>query len=208
MHEILWINHAIQQIKLLPQKKDMISAGNSVNTHLSLKDFEHLSNFCKILPFWILNLMFELLIKPTHQISAVINCSFLIIIHILTIGKNLNCLLNLSMSLCSSQCRRGHICLRFHKLIICNVIKIEFFMPLLMIITTTFFSRMPFTIFLISCITCATLASIFDSVMKRRDLKAPLASIWVKKKASERGRFRGKSLSPVRYSWSRHDHEF
>ena len=98
--EILWINHAIWQIKLLPQKKGMTNTGNPANTHLSLKDFKHLNNFCKILPFWVLNLMLEFHIELTHQISAVIDCSFSIVVHILMIKKNSNFLLSFSMLLC------------------------------------------------------------------------------------------------------------
>ena len=52
-----------------------------------LKVFKHSSNFCKILFFKVLNLMLELFIKFTHQISAVINCFFSIIIYILTIKR-------------------------------------------------------------------------------------------------------------------------
>ena len=208
MCEILWINHIIWQTKLLPQKKGIISAGNPANTHFSFEKFKHLSNFCKILPFWVLNLMLELFIKLTHQISAVIDCFSSIIVHILMIGKNLNCLSNPSMLSCSSQCRRGHIHLRFHKLIIHSATRTGFFMPLLMIITITSFPRVLLMISSTSCIISSILALVFDFITERRDLKAPLTPIQVKREASKEGRSRGKSLSPVRHCWSRHDHGF
>ena len=185
-----------------------MSASNSVNTHLSLKGFKHLSNLCKILPFWVLNLMLELLIKLTYQISAVIDCSFSIIVHILMIEKNLNYLSNFSMLLCFSWCRRSHTYLRFYKLIICSVIRTESFISLSIIATITFFLRVLFMISLTSCITSPALTSVLDSVMERRDLKALLALIQIKRKASEGSRFRGKSLLPVRHCWSRYDHGF
>ena len=207
-HKILWIDYAIWQIKLLPQKKDMMSTSNSVNTHLSLKNFKHSSNLCKILLFWILNLMLEFLIKPIHQISAVIDCSSSIVVHILIIEKNLNCLPSSSTLLCFSWCRRGHTHLKFHKLIIHSVIRTEFFMPLLIIIMITFFLKMFFTISSTSCTTCAALISVFNLVTERRNLKASLTLIWVKREASKKGRFRGKNSSPVRHCWSKHDHGF
>ena len=152
--------------------------------------------------------MLKLLIKFTHQISAVINCSSLIIVHILTIEKNSNCLPSFSMLLCFSWCRKNHTCLRFHKFIIYSVIRTEFFIFLLMIAVITFSLKMSSVISLISCITCAALTSVFDSATERRDLKASLTSIQVKREVSKRGRFRGKSLSPTRHCWSRCDHEF
>ena len=206
--KIFWIDHTTQQIKLLLQKKGIMSADNSVNIHFFLKGFKHSSNLCKILFLWVLNLMLELFIKLTHQISAVIDCFFSIVVHILMIGKNLNCLLSSSMLLCFSWCRRGHTCLRFHKLIIHSATKTGFSMPLPMITVTTSFPRVPHahsprtspsTISLTSCTTSAALASVLDPAMERRDLKASLALIWVKREASEGGRFKGKSLLPVRH---------
>ena len=185
-----------------------MNTDNSVNTHFSLKDFKHLSNLCKILPFWVLNLMFKLFIKLIHQISAVIGCSSSIVVHILMIGKNLNCLSNSSMLLCFNWCRRDYTCLKFYKFIICSAIKIEFFMSLFMITVITFFLRIFSVISLISCITCTVLILIFNFVMERRNLKASLTLIWVKREASKKGKFRGKSLLPVRHYWSRCDHEF
>ena len=195
----------------------MINAENFVNIHLSLKVFKHSSNLCKILLFWVLNLMFEFFIKFTHQISAVIDYSFSIIIHILMIKKNSNCLLSFSMLLCFSWCKRSYICLRFHKLIICSVIRTGSFMPLLTITMTTSLLRVPPdlsprtgspTISLTFCIISAALTLIFDPATERRDLKTFLTLIWIKREVSERGRFRGKSLLLVRHCWSRCDHGF
>ena len=185
-----------------------MNAGNPVNTHFSLKNFKHLSNLCKILLFWVSNLIFKFFIKLTHQINTVINCSSSIIIHILMIGKDLNCLPSSNTSLCSSQCRRSHTCLKFHKFIICSVIRTGFFIPLLMIAAITFFLKVPFVIFLIFCTTSAALALIFDFITKKRNLKTLLALTWVKREVSERGRFRGKNSSLIRHCWSRCDHKF
>ena len=165
------------KLSFCPKKKGMINTGNPANTHFSLKDFKHLNNFCKILPFWVLNLMLEFLIKFTHQISAVIDCFFSIIVHILIIEKDLNCLLNLNTLLCFSQCRKGHTHLKFHKFIICSATRTGSSMPLLIIATIIFSSKVPSVISLISCITHTVLASVFNSVMERRDLKASLALI-------------------------------
>ena len=194
-----------------------MSADNSVNTHFSLKDFKHSSNLCKILPSWVPNLMLEFLIKLTHQISAVIDCSFSIIVYILIIGKNSNCLSSFSTSPCSSQCRRGHTHLRFHKFIICSAIRTGSSMPSPMITVTTSFSRVPHThssrtssptISLTSCTISAALALVLDSVTERRDLKASLISTQVKREDSKKNRFRGKSSLPARHYWSRCDHRF
>ena len=185
-----------------------MSADNPVNIHLFLKGFKHLSNFCKILPFWVLNLMLKLFIKFTHQINIIFNYFFLIVIHILIIEKNLNCLLNLSMLLCFSWCRKNHICLKFYKFIIYSVIRTEFFISLLTTAVITSFSKMSFIIFSTFCITSAVLVSVFNSVMKRRDLKASLTLIWVKREASEGGKFRGKSSLSVRHCWSKCDYGF
>ena len=143
--------------------------------------------------------MLELFIKLTHQISAVINCSSPIIVHILMIKKNSNCLPSFSILLCSSQCRRDHIYLRFHKLIIHSATRTGFFMPLPIIATTTSFPKMPPMISLTFCTTSSALVSILNPTTERRDLKAPLALIQIKREASEGGRFRGKSLLPVRH---------
>ena len=72
-------------------------------------------------------------------------------------------------------------------------------MPLLMIAVITFSLKVPSAISLIFYITCAALALIFDSVTERRNLKAFLALIQVKREASEGGKFKGKSSSPVRH---------
>ena len=152
--------------------------------------------------------MFEFFIKLTHQISAVIDCSFLIIVHIFTIEKNLNYLLNFSMLLCFSQCRRGHTYLRFHKFIICSATRTEFSMLLLIITATTFFLKMPHTYSLrtgssaispTSCTTSTALALILNPTTERRDLKTFLISIQIKRETSKRDRFRGKNLLPVRH---------
>ena len=143
--------------------------------------------------------MLEFHIKLTHQISAVIDYSSSIIVYILMIEKNLNCLLSFSTSLCFSQCKRSHTCLRFHKLIIHSVIRTGFFMPLFTITVTTFFLKVSSVIFLIFCITSTVLISVLNPAMKRRDLKAFLAPIKVKREVSKRGKFRGKSLLPARH---------
>ena len=130
--------------------------------------------------------MLELFIKSTHQISAVINCFFSIIIYIFMIEKNSNCLLNSNILLCFNQCRKDHICLKFHKSIICSVTRTESFMPLFMTAATTSLLRVPpdpsprtssSTISSIFCTTSTALTSVFDSAMKRRDLKAFLTLI-------------------------------
>ena len=185
-----------------------MNAGNSVNTHFSLKGFKHLSNFCKILLSWVLNLMLKLPIKLTHQLSAVIDCSSSIIVYILIIGKNLNYLSNFSTSPHFSWCKRGHTHLKFHKFIIHSVIRTRFFILLLTIIMITFFLKMFFIIFLIFCIISSVLASVLNFIMKRRDLKALLAPIQVKREVSEGGRFRGKSSSLTKHCWSKCDHKF
>ena len=185
-----------------------MNAGNPVNTHFSLISFKHLSNLCKILLSWVLNLMLELFIKLTHQISAVINCSFSIVVHILMIGKDLNYLLNPSTPLYFNWCRRDHTHLRFHKLIIHSATRTESSMSLPTITVTTFFSRVPHAcssrtgppvISLTSCTTSTTLALVLNSAMERRDLKASLALIQIKKKASKRNRFRSKNLLSMRH---------
>ena len=143
--------------------------------------------------------MFEFLIKFTNQISAVIDYFSLIIVHILTIEKNLNCLPSLSISSCFSQCRKGHTCLKFHKFIICSIIRTEFSMLLLMIAMTISFPRVSFTISLISYITSSALTLILDFITERRNLKASLISIQIKRKASKKGRFRDKSSSSAKH---------
>ena len=194
-----------------------MSAGNPVNIHFSLENLKHLSNLHKILPSQILNLMLELFIKLTHQISAVISCSSSIVVHILMIEKNSNCLSNLSMLLCSSWCRRGHTHLRFHKLIIHSTTRTGFSTPLLTIATTTSLSRVPHVhnprisssaIFLTFCTTSTALASVLNLTTERRDLKTFLILIWVKREASKRGRFKNKSLLLAKHCWSRCDYEF
>ena len=152
--------------------------------------------------------MLKLPIKLTHQISAVIDCSSSIIVHIFMIEKNSNCLPSSSTLLHFNQCRRNHICSRFHKLIICSAIRTEFFMPLFMIAITIFFLRVPHicslrtsppAISLTSCIISAALASVFNPATERRNLKASLALIQVKREVSKGGKFRSKSLLPARY---------
>ena len=176
-----------------------------------------MNNFCKILLFWIFNLILEFFIKFTYQINAVINCFFLIIVHILIIEKNLNYLLNFSMLLCFNWYRKNHICLKFHKLIICNAIRTEFFMPLLMITATTSLLKIPLTLSFrtgssvissISYIISAALTSVFNPVTERRDLKVSLISIQIKREVSKRGRFRNKNLFFMKHYWSRYNYEF
>ena len=143
--------------------------------------------------------MFKFFIKFTHQISAVINCFSSIIVHIFMIEKNLNCLLSFSTLQYFSQCRKDHTHLRFHKLIICSVTKTEFFMPLLIIIMITSFSKVSFMISSTSCITSTALTSILDPITERRNLKASLISTQVKREASKGGRSRDKSSSLIRH---------
>ena len=195
----------------------MISAENSVNIHLFLKVFKHLNNFCKILSPWILNLMLELFIKLIHQINTVINCSSSIIVHIFMIEKNLNYLPNSSTSSCFSWCRKNHTHLRFYKLIICSVIRTGFSMPLPTITATTSLPRVPpnpsprISSFVISstfCTTSTALASVLDSTTERKNLKASLTLIWVKRETSEENRFKNKSLLLTKHCWSKCDHKF
>ena len=133
------------------------------------------------------------------------------------IEKNLNCLSSLSISLCFSQCRRGHTCLKFYKFIIHSVTRTEFFISPLTIAAITSLLRMPHTcslrtdsptISLIFCTTSAALISVFNLITEKRNLKASLILIWVKRKASEKNKFRDKSLLPVRHCWNRCDYEF
>ena len=133
------------------------------------------------------------------------------------IKKNLNCLPNSSILLHFSWCRKGHTYLKFHKLIIHNVTRTESFMPLLMITVTTFFSKVPHAcslrtdspaISLIFCTINAALTLIFDSATERRNLKISLILIQIKRKASEKGRFRDKNLLLTKHCWSKHDYEF
>ena len=132
------------------------------------------------------------------------------------IKKNLNCLLSFSMLLYFSWCKKGHICLKFHKSVIYSVIKIKFFMLLFIIVAIIFFLKMSsvfnfrtdfFIIHSVFYITNAVSVLIPDFAMERRDLKAPLALTWVKREASKRGRFRGKSLLLVRHCQSKCNHK-
>ena len=143
--------------------------------------------------------MLEFFIKLTYSISAIIGYSFSIVIHILIIGKNLNCLSSFSTSLCFSQCRRGHTCLRFHKPIIYSATRTESFMPLPMATATTSFLKVSLTIFLASCTISTASASVLNPATERKNLKAFLISIQIKREASKRGRFRGKSLPFVKH---------
>ena len=122
--------------------------------------------------------------------SAVIDCFFSIVVYILMIGKDSNCLLSSSTSLYSNQCRRDHTHSRFYKFIIHSVIRIRISIPLFTIITIIFFSKLPSisssrtdspVTSSVSYITSIALTSILNFIMERRDLKTFLIPTHIKK---------------------------